>query len=140
MPKVNLKDIYPIYCSDYYVEIPQDVLNAIQEMEQKEAAYRRKLFRHGAYYSLDKNDGICNEAVLTMMTPEEYYERKITYKQLYKALMSLSPKQSRRIYAHYFMNMSYAAIARTEGVRAEAVRDSVEAGIRAIAKRYKNME
>ena len=41
-------------------------------------AYRLRTFRHKAYYSLDRNDGIEHEALFVALSPHELYERKVT--------------------------------------------------------------
>ena len=40
MKKVNLRDLYPdIYKIDHFVEVTEDVLEAIRDAERAEAAY-----------------------------------------------------------------------------------------------------
>ena len=58
MKKVNLRDLYPdVYKNDHFVEVTEDVLEAIRAAERAEAAYDRKMYRYKAYYSLD-NDNV----------------------------------------------------------------------------------
>ena len=58
MAIINLRDYYPFYTSDYFMEVPEDVVEMFKEFDRKEAAYRLRTYRHKAYYSLDRNDGI----------------------------------------------------------------------------------
>lgn len=73
-----------------------------------------------------------------METPEEHYERKLTIKQLNTALAMLPIKQGQYIYARYFLGKSNAEIARAEKITSRAVRKSVRAGLRSLAKILKN--
>ena len=58
MAIINLRDYYPFYTSDYFMEVPEDVVEMFKEFDRKEAAYRLRTYRHKAYYSLDRNDGM----------------------------------------------------------------------------------
>ena len=54
MKKVNLRDLYPdVYKTDHFVEVTEDVLEAIRATERAEAAYDRRMYRYKAHYSLD---------------------------------------------------------------------------------------
>lgn len=78
MAIINLRDYYPFYTSDYFMEVPEDVVEMFKEFDRKEAAYRLRTYRHKAYYSLDRNDGIEHEALFVAFSPYELYERKVT--------------------------------------------------------------
>ena len=54
-------------------------------------------------------------------------------KKLYAAIMELPEKQAKRIYAHFYLGMSKAAIARQEGVAENAVRESIDRGLKYLA-------
>ena len=58
MKVINLRDIYPHYTQDCFVEVTDEVADLFSEFDHKEAAYRLRTYRHKAYYSLDRNDGI----------------------------------------------------------------------------------
>ena len=58
MKVINLRDTYPHYTQDCFVEVTDEVANLFSEFDHKEAAYRLRTYRHKAYYSLDRNDGI----------------------------------------------------------------------------------
>jgi len=53
---------------------------------------------------------------------------------LHAAISKLPSKQAKSIFAHFFLDMSYAEIARSEGVYESAVRESVERGLRNLQK------
>ena len=58
MEKVNLRDLYPdVYKNDHFVEVTEDVLEAIRATERAEAAYDRRMYRYKAHYSLGMRVG-----------------------------------------------------------------------------------
>ena len=64
MQKINLRDLYPdAYKTDVFVDVAEEVLTAIRDQQQDDAAYERRKFRHKAYYSLNRGDGIENDAL-----------------------------------------------------------------------------
>ena len=49
MKKVNLRDLYPdVYKNDHFVEVTEDVLEAIRATERAEDAYDRRMYRYKA--------------------------------------------------------------------------------------------
>jgi RNA polymerase sigma-70 factor (ECF subfamily) len=134
MKTINLRDYYPFYTSDCFVEIPDEVATMLHDFELREAAYHLRTYRHKAYYSLDQNDGIEHDILFVAPSPCEIYERKVTAEQLYAVIASLPDKQAKRIYAHYFLGMSKAAIARAEGVDVNAVKDAITRGLNNMEK------
>ena len=78
MAIINLRDFYPYYTMDSFIEVPDEVAEAMAEFDRKEAAYRLRTYRHKAYYSLDRDDGLEHEAVFVALSPHELYERKVT--------------------------------------------------------------
>ena len=52
MAIINLRDYYPFYTSDCFMEVSEEVAEMFKEFERKEAAYRLRTYRHKAYYSL----------------------------------------------------------------------------------------
>ena len=139
MAKINLRDYYPFYQDDCVIEVPDEVANALLELDRLEAAYQRRLYRHKAYYSLDCDDGIVQDILFVSLSPSEIYERKVTYAQLHAAIATLPDKQAKRIYAHYFLGMSKAAIARAEGVNRKAVCASIMRGLQNLELVLKNI-
>ena len=64
MQKINLRDLYPdVYKTDVFVDVAEEVLAAIRDQQQDDAAYERRKFRYKAYYSLNRGDGIENDAI-----------------------------------------------------------------------------
>lgn len=139
MAKINLRDFYPFYNTDLFIEIPDEVEAALLEAERLERNFMRRRFYNKAHYSLDAGDGIENDILFVSLTPCELYERKMTAEQLQAAMASLPDKQGKRIYAHYILGISKSDIARAEGVDEKAVRVSIERGLRNMEKFLKNL-
>ena len=104
-----------MYKTDVFVDVAEEVLAAIRGQEQDDAAYERRKFRHKAHYSLNRGDGIENNALNRPLTPEEILEQKQLREEVYAALMQLTAIQARRIYARFYLGMTVAEIARIEG-------------------------
>ena len=138
MAIINLRDYYPFYTSDCFMEVSEEVAEMFKEFDRKEAAYRLRTYRHKAYYSLDRNDGLEHEAVFVALSPHELYERKVTMQELHAAIASLPNKQAKRIYAHFILGMTKQDIARAEGVHEKVVRVAIERGLRHLEKILKN--
>jgi RNA polymerase sigma-70 factor, ECF subfamily len=139
MTKINLREYYPFQKYDNVIEVADEVAEAICESERTEAAYQRRIYRHKAYYSLDRDDGTEYDAVFVSLSPCELYERKITYEQLHAAITQLPDIQAKRIYAHYFMGMSQVSIARAEGVSRKAICVSIAHGLQNLERILKNL-
>lgn len=140
MAIINLKEIYPGYQQDCFVEVTEEVATALKHFDCQEASYQRKRYRHKAYFSLDRADGIEKDICYASVAPDEIYERKVTCGQLHSAMAKLTGKQAKRIYAYFFLGMSKAEIARAEGVKWDAVNCSITEGLKKIEKLLKMME
>lgn len=134
MKRINLRDFYPFFQSDFYVEVADIVVELFKQFSRREHADFERRRVHKAYYSLDANDGIERDIVLLVLSPEEIYERKMSNQELYAAIHSLPEKQAKRIYAHFFLDMSKAEIAKIEGVGESTIRDSINRGLKNIEK------
>lgn len=134
MAKINLRDFYPIYYSDFFIEIPDIVETALLEAERLEKNYIRRRFYNKAHYSLDADNGIEKDILFVSLSPCEIYERKMTAELLHSAIASLPDKQGKRIYAHYILGISKSDIARAENINEKAVRESIEKGLKNLKK------
>ncbi len=128
MKRINLRDYYSLYQSDFFVEVVDEIASPLKRFKLSEKAYKLRTYKHKAYYSLDRGEGI----------EQEIYERKVTNHELYAAINSLPETQAKRIYAHFFLGISKAAIARADGIGESAVRDSIEREFKNIEKFLKN--
>ena len=134
MTTINLKDFYYWYIQDQFIEVSEEVAEALRASVRYEAAYQRRLTRYKAQYSLDCEDGIEYSACLHEPSPQELMDRKELFFRLWNALNSLPEIQGRRVDAHLILGKSYRQIAREEGVDKSAVRCSVKCGIERMKK------
>ena len=134
MTTINLREFYPWYISDEFIEVTEEVAEELRANRLYEAAYQRRLTRNKAQYSLDREDGIEYSACLHEPTPQELLERMERFHHLWNALNSLPEIQGRRVDAHLILGKSYREIARAEGVEQSAVRRSVRAGLESMKK------
>lgn len=99
--------------------------------------YQRRLCRYQAYYSLDYALTAENErALLNAAAPEDLQEQNERRRKLQKAFRTLTPSQQRRVYKRYFLCMSCAEIARSEGYTISAVCNSIHRSLKKLKKNY----
>lgn len=138
MTTINLRNYYPWYKHDEYIEVPDEVAAELEADKQYEASYQRQLFRNKAHYSLDCDDGIEYTACLANPTPQELIERVELFCYLWNALNSLPEIQGRRVEACIILGASYREQARIEGVGKSSIRMSVLYGLENMRKYLKN--
>jgi len=63
MKEINLRDYYPHYKEDKFVEVPDEVAELPEQFRLSEAAYYLCTYRYKAFYSLDYGDDIEREAL-----------------------------------------------------------------------------
>ena len=132
MTTINLRDFYPWYAHDEYIEVSEEVAEELHTSRRREAAHAERVRYNKAFYSLDCDDGIEYTACLHEPSPQELMDRKELFFRLWNAL---KPElQGRRADAHLIQGKSYRQIAREEGVDKSAVRHSVESGIKQMKK------
>ena len=134
MAIINLRDYYPFYTSDYFMEVPEDVVEMFKEFDRKEAAYRLRTYRHKAYFSLDYDINVEHEAMVLVLTPADIFEQKEENAKLYEALASLPEKQRNRITSHFLLGMSLSDIAKSEGTGVSSVHEGIQRGLRRLKK------
>lgn len=134
MQKINLRDYYPSYMTDSFVDVPDEVAALLRRFKLDETAYRLRTLRHKAYFSLDYGDDIERDALSVTLSVYELLEQQMEYERLHAAMTLLPDKQRRRIYAHYVLGMSKTAIARLEGASEGSIRDSIRRGLRRLKK------
>jgi RNA polymerase sigma-70 factor (ECF subfamily) len=140
MKQINLRMLYPYYRRDTFLDIPEDVAALLHELDLIEVAYARRRYRHKAHYSLDIGDGIEKEALYPVSSPAEKYEHNEALAELYAAISSLTDKQAKRIYAHFFLGMSKTEIARAEGVSVFTVWQSIERALISLRKKLEGFD
>lgn len=107
MTTINLKDFYSWYTHDEYIEVPDEVAEELKADKRYEAAYRRRVTRNKAQYSLDCDDGIEYSACLHEPSPEELVLRAERFFYLWNALNTLPEMQGRRVEACVIDDKSY---------------------------------
>ena len=139
MARINLRDYYPFYQYDEYVEVSDELAAEMAQWERTESTQRRKVYRYHANYSLDWGDEIGRHVIFRAVAPDEYYERRVTSEQLYAAMNALPEKQRHRIYAYYILKISQSEIARIDGVDHRTVNISIQRGLRNLERYLKNI-
>lgn len=135
MKEINLRVFYPeIYHNDYFINLPDEIVDVLDEYRRKEIAYHRRIYRHKAQYSLDFGNNIEREAVPVTPTLQEIVERHMEEERVYEAISTLPEKQRQRVYAHFILGISMADIARMEGTAVSTVHESIHRGLRRLKK------
>lgn len=137
MITINLREFYPWYIKDEFVEVTEEVADELRAGKRSEAAHQRRVTRNRAQYSLDCDDGIEYSACLHEPTPQELLDRAELFYHLWNALNTLPEIQGRRVVTCLIMGKSYAEVARAEGVNESAVRYSVKQGLKSMRKYLK---
>ncbi|MGI5900801.1 MAG: sigma-70 family RNA polymerase sigma factor [Christensenellales bacterium] len=118
MKNINLRDVFPEYQLDCYIEVPDDqyeevlasltaeIAEVYVAFERAESTYQRRRFRYKAHCSLYLSDDIDADAVCPVLSAQEQYEIDENRRMLYDALSSMPKKQANRLYAHFFMGLS----------------------------------
>lgn len=139
MQIINLKKYYyPLFTKDTFVEVSDEVAEALLLMHREENNRIRKMYYHKAYFSLDREDGIENDALCGFeKSPEEIFMEQeeerfflLTLERLDEALSSLTPVQARRIRARYLLGMKAYEIAEAEGVSTSCISESIRSGLK----------
>lgn len=137
MITINLRDFYPWCKEDIFVEITEEMQEAMKAADRQESAYKRRTYRYKAHYTLDMGDGIDNECITKPETPEEIYIREETEEMLSAAMNKLSEIQRRRLKLHFFDEMRYSQIARMEGVTDGSISGSIKSALKKLGKQKK---
>ena len=138
MTTINLKDFYPWYTHDEYIEVSDEVAAELRADKLYELSYQRRVIRNKAQYSLDCDDGIEYSAFLHEPTPQELLERMERFCALWNALNTLPEIQGRRVDACIIEGKSMTEVAEAEGVSVAAVHKSIQQGLKAMRKYLQN--
>ena len=133
---INLRKHYAHYTEDIFLKVSDEVYEVILLSIRQENNYKSRMYYHKAQYSLDCGDGIENDALHRMPSPEEIFMQKVSMEQLYKALNALPPQQARRVFDRYINQKKNVEIARAEGVHEASTRQSVIRGNENLRKYY----
>ena len=140
MKTINLKKYYyPLYETDTFIELPDEIADAIVEEGRAENANDAK--QHYHCYSLDASPGIEHHFPEQVISPEDILMEKETEREqeaaralmmerLREALATLTPTQARRLHARFVEGKKYREITEDEGIASvslvtNTVRDAI---------------
>ncbi len=130
MKTINLKKYYyPICKKDTFVEVPDEVADAIVEASRAEDANDAK--QHYHCYSLDASPGIENHFPEQAISPEDILMEKETEREqeaaralmmerLRETLATLTPRQASCLHARFWEGKPFKKIAEAEGFTTSA--------------------
>ena len=134
MTTIILKDHYPWYTEDTFMEVPDEIAAFLDEDRRLQINYAQYIRDNKAFYSLDAGDGIEAEALNLPEQPDEALERMELERLLKEALAQLTETQRRRLLVSVLNDESNQRIAALESVDESAVRRSIQRGLAALKK------
>lgn len=132
MSEINLRDYYPYYREDLFIELPDEIVGSMKPYLTEEQSHWRRMRKHKVY-SIECVD-LDGHVLFPPPTPDELYEHKVTCHELCDALRRLPRKQMERLVAHFIFGIRISDIARVEGLHHSSVEESIERGLRNLAK------
>ena len=143
MKTINLRWIYPHYRHDEFVEVSDEVWEAMRQAKREMNNYERRKVYHHAWYSLDAYSWTENYALEHGRSPEEILlereERAARLRlvaALPEALSHTTPTQARRVRAYYIAGINQPQIAQMEGVHSSKVSIAIRRGLRYMRRCY----
>ena len=134
MKTLNLKKYYyPICKKDTFVEVPDEVADAIVEESRAEDANDAK--QHYHCYSLDASPGMEHHFLEQAISPEDILMEKET-ERLREALATLTPRQASCLHARFWEGKQFKEIAEAEGFTTSAAIVTVRNAIIKLQKYY----
>ena len=131
------KYYYPYYTEDVFVEVSDEVWEAMRQAQREMNNYERRKVYHRAYYSLDAYSWTENYALEHSPSPEEVLvlqeeqaARDRLLSMLDEALSQITPVQARRVRSYYLRGLNFPGIAQEEGINKDVVCRSVHAGLK----------
>ena len=140
MTTINLKDHYPWYTEDTFMEVPEEVAAFLDEDRRLQINYAQYIRDNKAFYSLDVGDGIEADALVKPEQPDAALERMELERTMREALAQLTPTQKRRLLAHVIDGTSQSQIAAKENTTQPAVYKSIRKGISFLKKTLRNID
>ena len=142
MVTINLRRYYPHYPKDKFIEVPDDVADALEEGRRIENRQDgKRTYYH--VYSIDQSPAIENHAMFLVLSPEELMIQAedeaaadLMLERLADAMLLLSPTQARRLHARYTLKKKFREIAADEGVSGSCATVSVTSAVRKLQKYF----
>ncbi len=129
MTTINLKDLYPWYTEDTFLEVPDEIAAFLEEDRRLLINYAQYIRDNKAFYSLDAGDGIEADALIKPERPDEALERMELEQTMRDALAQLTETQRRRVLASVLDKMTAVEIAAAEGISKASVGESINRAI-----------
>ena len=146
MKTINLRWIYPHYRHDEFVEVTDEVWEAMRQAQREMSNYERRTVYHRAWYSLDAYSWTENYALEHSKSPEdilmereEQAARLRLIAVLPVALHYATPTQARRVRAYYIAGINQPEISRREGVHSSKVSIAIRRGLRNMRRCYDDL-
>lgn len=140
MTTINLRDYYPWYTEDTFMEVSDEIAAFFAEEHRRKVNYAQYIRDNKAFYSLDAGDGIEANALVKPEQPDEALERMELERMLNEALEQLTETQRQRVLAHVVDDLSQLQIATAENTSQPAVNKSIRKGLTLLKKVLRNYE
>ena len=125
MVHINLRDYYPWYTQDEFIEVPEVIAAELEAGRRYEPAHRRRMRRN----KVSSLEDILTEPICLLFQPEIAFECMEQYCSLCQALNSLSRTQGQRVQARYLQSKKVCDIAKSDGVSESAITQSIQRGL-----------
>jgi len=129
---INLRDYYPWYKHDEFVEVSDEVAAELRADKRYEKTHERRMRYNKTYLFDEQTEKEASALVSYNDSPERLFDMMENHCRLCRALNSLPEIQGRRVEAHYLLGMSQTEIAEAEGVTQHSVSESISRGLRAM--------
>ena len=139
MTTINLRELYPWYTEDAFIEVSDEVAAFLDEDRRLQINYAQYIRDNRAFYSLDAGDGIEADALNLPEQPDEALERMELERLLKEALAQLTETQRRRIFLNVVEGKSKTEIAAMEEVHEHSIRVAITRGIEKMRDYFKNL-
>ncbi len=140
MAIINLRRYYPHYPKDKFIDVPDEVADALEEGRRTEHNQDcKKTYHH--VYSIDCTPSIENHVMFLVLSPEDVLiqnedeaavERVLAH--LAAAITQLSPAQARRLHARYTLQKKFREIAADEGISGSCASASVSGAVKKLQR------
>ena len=138
MTTINLRELYPWYTEDTFIEVSDEVAAFLEEDKRLQVNYTQYIRDNKAFYSLDAGDGIEAEALNLPEQPDAALERMELERLLKEGLAQLTETQRRRLLASVLDKMTAVEIAAAESVSKASVGESINRAIVRLEKILKD--
>ena len=129
MTTINLRELYPWYTEDTFIEVSDEVAAFLEEDKRLQINYAQYIRDNKAFDSRDAGDGIEADALNRPEQPDEALERMELERTMREALAQLTETQRRRLLASVLDKMTAVEISAAESVSKASVGESINRAI-----------